>query len=130
MFKDVKAFSGFSVDDLVKAKEFYSGKLGLVVKENTMGLLELHIAGSSPIIIYPKKNHVPAKFTILNFPVNDINKAVEDLKAQGIKIENYDDMMGMKADEKGIYRGDGIHGPSIAWFLDAAGNGLAVIEIR
>lgn len=125
MFKDTKAFSGFSVNDIEKAKEFYANVLGLEVVQH-MGLLELHIAGSNNIIIYPKPNHTPATFTILNFPVDDIEKAVDELAGRGIHFERYD-MPGMQADEKSIYRGNG-HGPDIAWFKDPAGNILSVLS--
>src|SRR4051812_433822 len=118
MFKDTKAFSGFSVDDLRKAKEFYHGILGLEVKEGTMGILELHIAGGNNIIIYPKPNHTPATFTILNFPVQNIEKAVAGLKQKGVVFENYDDEQ-LKTGEDSIFRGGG---PLIAWFKDPAGN--------
>src|SRR5690606_35571980 len=90
MFKDTKAFSGFSVDDTAKAKEFYSTILGLDVRDGMEGILELHIKGSSPIIVYPKPNHIPATFTVLNFPVPDVEKAVKLLKAKGVVFESYD----------------------------------------
>ena len=129
MFKDIKAFSSFSVNDIEKAKEFYQDKLGLEVKTIPMGpegLLELHISGSNPIMIYPKPNHVPATFTVLNFPVDDVEKAVDDLTAKGVKFEHYD-MPEIKTDEKGIARGNG-HGPDIAWFADPAGNIISVLK--
>ncbi|MDB5247592.1 MAG: glyoxalase [Segetibacter sp.] len=124
MFKNTKAFSGFSVDNIEKAKEFYGGVLGLQVVENKMGILELQIAGGTTIIIYPKPNHTPATFTILNFPVADTEKAVEDLTKLGISFEQYD-YEDFKTDEKGIFRGGG---PLIAWFKDPAGNILSVLE--
>lgn len=124
MFKETKAFSSFSTDDLEKTKKFYTEILGLEVEDNPMGLLELRIAGSSNIMIYPKPNHVPATFTVLNFPVPDLEKAVDALIAKGIVFEQYDGYM--KTDAKGIVRGDG-HGPDIAWFKDPAGNILSVI---
>ncbi len=126
MFKNSKAFSGFSVDDLKKAKNFYSEILGLQVTENKMGLLELNINGSNSIVIYPKPNHIPATFTILNFPVKDIEKTVDELSGVGIRFEEFEDPI--KTDEKGICRGTG--GPLIAWFKDPAGNILSVIEER
>ena len=89
MFKNTKAFSSFSVNDLQKAKEFYSKTLGVKVKDNPMGLIELQIAGSNNIMIYPKPNHEPATFTVLNFPVDDIDKAVDELTAKGIVFEQY-----------------------------------------
>ncbi len=123
MFKDTKAFSGFSVDNLQKAKEFYGQVLGIdVIEEN--GLLFLHIAGGSRIVVYPKPNHVPATFTILNFPVKDVEQAVDELSRRGVRFEIYSDPA-LQTDEKGIFRGGG---PIIAWFKDPAGNILSVIE--
>ena len=122
MFKDTKAFSGFSVDDISKAKEFYSQTLGLEVSEMN-GLLNLHIAGGSKILIYPKPDHTPATFTILNFPVDDIEEAVNQLTRRGVRFEQYEG--DLQTDEKGISRGGG---PLIAWFKDPAGNILSVIE--
>jgi len=123
MFKDIKAFSGFSVRDLSKAKEFYSRTLGLEVSEMPEGL-ELQIAGGARIFIYPKPNHTPATFTILNFPVDDIEQTVDGLSKRGVRFEHYnqDDL---KTDEKGIARGAG---PTIAWFKDPAGNILSVLQ--
>jgi catechol 2,3-dioxygenase-like lactoylglutathione lyase family enzyme len=125
MFKNTKAFSSFSVDNLDKAKEFYGTTLGLEVKENKQGLT-LKIFGGNPIFVYPKDNHVAATFTILNFPVENVDKAVDELTAKGVKFEKYD-MPNMKTDEKGIARGNG-QGPTIAWFKDPAGNFLSVLE--
>jgi predicted enzyme related to lactoylglutathione lyase len=128
MFKNAKAFSSFSVNDLQKAKEFYSKTLGLDVSDNPMGLIELHIAGSNNIMIYPKPNHEPASFTVLNFPVDDIDEAVDELTAKGVVFEHYD-FAELKTDDKGIARGDGAEkGPNIAWFKDSAGNILSVVE--
>ena len=124
MFKHTKAFSGFSVDNLQKAKTFYSEVLGLKVADNPMGLLELHIEGGNNIIVYPKPNHEPATFTILNFSVDNIEKAVDELISEGVKFEQYEGQI--KTDEKGICRNP--HGPKIAWFKDPAGNILSVIE--
>jgi len=124
MLKDSKAFSGYSVDDVQKAKAFYQGVLGLDVSE-TMGMLKLNIQGSSPIIVYPKgEQHSAATFTVLNFPVDDINKTVDDLMEKGVKFELYGEPF--KQDEKGIAHNP--HGPKIAWFKDPAGNILSVIE--
>jgi predicted enzyme related to lactoylglutathione lyase len=123
MFKDTKAFSGFSVRDLPKAKEFYSRTLGLEVSEMPEGL-ELHIAGGARIFIYPKPNHTPATFTILNFPVDDIEQAVDGLSKRGVRFEHYN-QGDLKTDEKGIARGAG---PTIAWFKDPAGNILSVLQ--
>ncbi len=124
MFKQAKAFSGFSVNDLQKAKAFYGEVLGLKVTDNPMGLLELHIAGGNNILIYPKPNHVPATFTILNFPVEDVEKAVDELTRLGVRFEQYDNAI--KTDAKGISRSE--EGPTIAWFKDPAGNILSVLE--
>ena len=121
MFKNTKAFSGFSVNDLQKAWQFYSETLGLEVSEN-MGL-QLHIAGGNSILLYPKPNHIPATFTILNFPVDDIEKTVKELRGKGVIFESYEDPI--KTEENGIFRG---RGPNIAWFKDPAGNILSVIE--
>ena len=126
MFKDTKAFSGFSVNDLQKAKEFYNGTLGIEISENSMGIVTLHINGGSKIIIYPKPNHIPATYTILNFPVTDVEKTVDELISKGITFEQYDEPV--KTDEKGILRGDE-RGPDIAWFKDPAGNILSVIKM-
>ena len=125
MLKHSKAFSGFSVNDIQKAKEFYSGILGLEVKDNPMGLLELNLEGGNHIIIYPKPNHASATFTILNFPVKNIDEAVEGLIKKGIRFEQYEGQI--KTDEKGICRSGG-KGPNIAWFKDPAGNILSLIE--
>jgi catechol 2,3-dioxygenase-like lactoylglutathione lyase family enzyme len=124
MFKKAKAFSGFSVNDIPKAQQFYGKTLGLDVSEE-MGGLNLKLAGGTHILIYPKPNHSPASFTILNFPVPDIEAAVAGLKERGVSFERYD-QPDIKTDEKGIHRGDG--GPTIAWFKDPAGNILSVLE--
>ena len=121
MFQNSKAFSGFSVDDLEKARQFYGETLGLEVTEEH-GLLTLHIAGGTAVLVYPKSGHTPATFTILNFPVDDIEKAVDGLVEQGVRFERYD---GFGQDEKGIAR---IEGPYIAWFTDPAGNILSVLQ--
>jgi predicted enzyme related to lactoylglutathione lyase len=122
MFKDTKAFSGFSVDDIPKAKTFYSQTLGLEVSEEN-GMLTLHLAGGNNVLIYPKPNHVPATYTMLNFPVSDVEKAVDDLTARGVQFQHYDGEL--KTDAKGIMRGNG---PLIAWFTDPAGNIISVLE--
>ena len=122
MFKDTKAFSGFSVDDIPKAKDFYSRVLGLEVSEEN-GMLFLHITGSSNILVYPKPNHVPATYTILNFPVPDVEQAVDELTRRGVRFEHYEGEM--QTDAKGIMRGQG---PEIAWFKDPAGNFLSVMQ--
>jgi catechol 2,3-dioxygenase-like lactoylglutathione lyase family enzyme len=122
MLKKSKAFSGFSVNDIAKAQQFYGKTLGLDVAEDSGGLT-LKLAGGTHILIYPKPNHSPATFTILNFPVPDIEAAVAGLKERGVTFERYD-QPDIKTDEKGIHRG----GPLIAWFKDPAGNILSVIE--
>jgi len=124
MFKHAKAFSGFSVNDIEKAKDFYGNILGLQVTDGLMGILEIHTEGNNNIIAYPKPNHEPATFTILNFPVDDVEKTVNELIAKGIVFEQYEGQI--KTDEKGICRDSG--GPSIAWFKDPAGNILSVLE--
>ena len=123
MFKNTQAFSGFSVDDLKKAKEFYSQTLGLEVVDRTEGL-ELRLAGGAKVFVYPKPNHTPATFTILNFPVTDIDSAVEELAQRGIRFEHYD-FGDLKTDAKGVFRS---RGPNIAWFKDPAGNILSVLD--
>jgi catechol 2,3-dioxygenase-like lactoylglutathione lyase family enzyme len=123
MFKDTKAFSGFSVNDIGKAREFYSGTLGLEVSESH-GLLTLHIEGGTNILIYPKPDHTPATFTILNFPMDDIEEAVEGLNRRGVRFEIYDEDK-IRTDKRGIHRGGGI---KVAWFKDPAGNILSVFE--
>jgi catechol 2,3-dioxygenase-like lactoylglutathione lyase family enzyme len=120
MFEHTRAFSGFSVDDLEKARAFYGDTLGLRVSEEN-GLLTLHVAGDRDIVVYPKEDHRPAVFTILNFPVDDVDSTVDELAARGVRFERYE---GFDQDDKGIARGPG---PAIAWFTDPAGNILAVI---
>jgi catechol 2,3-dioxygenase-like lactoylglutathione lyase family enzyme len=122
MLRASKAFSGFSVDNIAKAKEFYGETLGLEISESH-GLLTLRLAGGTRILIYPKPNHAPATFTVLNFPVDDIEVAVDRLRKAGVRFERYEGEL--KTDEKGIFRGGG---PLIAWFKDAAGNILSVLE--
>ena len=124
MLKNSKAFSSFSADDLTRAKEFYQSTLGLNVQEGEMGILELHIEGSVPVMIYPKADHQPATFTVLNFPVENVEAVVDELTAKGVQFEHYD-MEYIMTDEKGISRGEG---PVIAWFKDPAGNILSIIE--
>ncbi|TDC46905.1 VOC family protein [Jiangella ureilytica] len=122
MFEKTKAYSGFSVDDIPKAKQFYAETLGLEVSEAN-GMLTLHIAGSNGVLVYPKGDaHTPASFTILNFPVDDIEAAVDELTARGVEFARYE---GMQSDAKGIHRNDG---PPIAWFTDPAGNVLSVLQ--
>jgi catechol 2,3-dioxygenase-like lactoylglutathione lyase family enzyme len=122
MFGTTKAFSGFAVNDIEAAKAFYGGTLGLKVSESN-GLLTLHLAGDRDTLVYPKSDHVPAAYTILNFPVDDIEKAVDELAERGVRFQRYDHMGDQ--DERGIHRGEG---PLIAWFTDPAGNVLSVIK--
>jgi len=122
MFADTKAFSGFAVDDMDKARQFYGETLGLKTSEEN-GLLTLHIAGDRATLVYPKPDHTPADFTILNFPVDDVDEAVDALTARGVQFERYDDF---GQDEKGIFRDEG---PNIAWFKDPAGNTLSVLQL-
>jgi catechol 2,3-dioxygenase-like lactoylglutathione lyase family enzyme len=123
MLRDSKAFSSFSAGDIQTAKKFYSETLGLDVTESH-GLLTLRLAGGNNVLIYPKPNHVPATFTILNFPVKDVDLAVDELTKRGVRFEKYD-LPDLKTDKKGTMRGNG---PTIAWFKDPAGNILSVIE--
>jgi predicted enzyme related to lactoylglutathione lyase len=129
MFENSSAFSSFSVDDLEKAKDFYGRTLGLDVSETKMPgddrLVTLNVADGGRIMIYPKRNHAPATFTILKFPVGDIEEAVDDLSRRGVRFEQYAEF---ETDEKGISRDPG--GPPIAWFRDPAGNILSVLEER
>jgi catechol 2,3-dioxygenase-like lactoylglutathione lyase family enzyme len=124
MFEHTKAFSGFAVDDMRKAREFYGETLGVKteVLDEEHGLLSLHLAGDRDTIVYEKVDLAPANYTILNFEVDDIDKAVDELAAQGVSFERYD---GFDQDEKGIARGPG---PQIAWFKDPAGNILSVLQ--
>ena len=121
MFKDTEAFSGFSVGDLAEARRFYGETLGLEVVDQD-GLLGLRLAGGGEVLVYPKDDHEPATFTVLNFPVPDIEQAVDGLTARGVRFERYE---GAEQDDKGIHRGEG---PLIAWFKDPAGNILSVLE--
>jgi catechol 2,3-dioxygenase-like lactoylglutathione lyase family enzyme len=124
VFADTRAFSGFAVDDLQRAREFYGETLGLrtsVISEEA-GLMTLHLAGDRDTFVYAKPDHRPADYTILNFPVDDIDAAVDELTARGVELERYD---GMEQDEKGVARGPG---PPIAWFKDPAGNILSVLQ--
>ena len=128
MLKNSKAFGSFSVDNLEKAQQFYGQTLQLDVALNAMGILDINIAGGAKVIAYPKPNHTPATFTILNFPVDDIEKAVDGLLKQGIVFEHYD-MNELKTDTKGIMWGKKTGmGPNQAWFKDPAGNILSVLE--
>jgi predicted enzyme related to lactoylglutathione lyase len=121
MFKDSQGFSGFSTDDLAKAKTFYADMLGVDTTEQD-GVLALHLGGGHEVIIYPKPNHEPATFTVLNFPVPDIEQTVDQLTKAGVQMERYE---GLDQDERGIMHDEG---RPIAWFKDPAGNILSVIE--
>ena len=121
MFKDTKAYSGFAVDDIEAAKRFYGETLGLEVSEEN-GMLTLNIAAERPTLVYPRPDHTPAEYTILNFPVDDIDHAVDQLAERGVEFVRYE---GFDQDQKGVMRDQG---PDIAWFTDPAGNVLSVIE--
>ena len=124
MFANTEATSGFAVDDLQKAREFYEQVLGLstTVQSEEFGVMSLHLAGGRDVVVYAKPDFVPATYTILNFQVDDIDAAVDDLTSRGVTLERYDSM---DQDDKAIARGPG---PSIAWFKDPAGNILSVLE--
>jgi catechol 2,3-dioxygenase-like lactoylglutathione lyase family enzyme len=122
--KDVKAFSGFSVKDIPQAEKFYQQTLGLNVSVEN-GILFLHLADRSDVLLYPKDNHQPATYTVLNFPVDDVEKTVDELSKVGVQFEHYDEPS-LRTDAKGISRGNG--GPTIAWFKDPSGNILSVLE--
>ena len=124
MLKHTKAFSSFSANDIEKAKEFYGTTLGLTVRDNPMGVIELHLETGNDIMIYPKPDHEPATFTVLNFKVEDVEKTVDELTAKGVVFEQYEGQI--KTDKKGISRDSG--GPFIAWFKDPAGNILSVLQ--
>src|SRR5262245_29540198 len=125
MLKDAPAFSSISVDDIDKARAFYGDVLGLPVKDDEMGIIEIGLGGGNRFIAYPKADHQPATFTVLNFVVSNIEKAVDDLAARGVTFEHYD-VPEITTDAKGIARGD--YGPPIAWFKDPAGNIVSVLE--
>ena len=122
MFADTKAYSGFAVDDLEQAKKFYGETLGLriTILDEDAGLMQLELAGDRNTLVYEQEGSTPASYTILNFPVDDVEAAVDELAARGVSFERYD---GFDQDERGIARGSG---PDIAWFKDPAGNVLAV----
>ncbi|HEV3228641.1 MAG TPA: VOC family protein [Solirubrobacteraceae bacterium] len=121
MFASTRAFSGFAVNDLEKARKFYGETLGLETSQEH-GLMTLHLAGDRGTLVYPKPGHTPADYTILNFPVEDVEQAVDELASRGVRFERYD---GVEQDERGIFRGGG---PYIAWFKDPAGNVLSVLQ--
>ncbi|MBC7519409.1 MAG: VOC family protein [Microbacteriaceae bacterium] len=122
MFTPTNAYSGFSVADIPAAKKFYSDVLGLAVDENSMGFLTLRLESGATVLVYGKKNHLPASFTVLNFEVDDVEKAVDDLRERGVIFKRYD---AIQQDAKGIMHG---HGPDIAWFTDPSGNVMSVLS--
>ena len=125
MFRDSHAFAGFSTNDVDKSREFYGQTLGLATSE-AMGALMLDLAGGGHVFVYPKDNHEPATFTVLNFPVADIDAAVDTLTSAGITFERYE---GLDQDERGIARGRAVgQGPDIAWFKDPAGNIISILS--
>jgi len=124
MFRDTKAFSGFAVNDVPRAKQFYGETLGLNVSEE-YGMLQLHLGSGATVLVYPKDDHTPAGFTILNFPVENVEQAVEQLRQAGVELERYEG--DLETDDRGIHRGEG---PNIAWFKDPAGNILSVLELE
>lgn len=127
MLGQTKAFSGYSVDDLKKAEKFYGETLGIEVsQQNEMPVLHLKIHGGHDVILYEKPNHQPATFTVLNFPVDNVDETVKALKSKGVQFESYD-FPGLKTDDDNIMRGNG---PTIAWFTDPAGNILSVIQVE
>ncbi|WP_341956497.1 VOC family protein [Microbacterium sp. LWH13-1.2] len=126
-FQTTHAFSGFSVDDIDAARSFYGDTLGLDVTTNAMGFLDISLPDGGSILVYAKPNHTPASFTILNFPVDDIDAAVDDLNGRGVVTKIYPDSE-FATDGKGILRGGPDRGPDIAWFTDPAGNVLAVMS--
>ena len=125
MFAAKDAFSSFSVDDLARAKQFYGETLGMAVEEGAMGTLSLRLASGSWVMIYPKDNHEPASFTVLNLVVDDVEQAVDELNRRGVQTKIYDDPQ-LPTNSKGILEGEG---PDIAWFRDPAGNVLSVIKV-
>lgn len=125
MFSNTKAFSGFSVNDLEKARAFYQEQLGLETEGRNEHMFTLKLAGGTPILVYAKPNHVPATFTILNFQVSNVEEVVDKLSAKGIKFLQYTGPIA--TDAKGIHRANG-EGPTVAWFADPAGNILSVVE--
>jgi catechol 2,3-dioxygenase-like lactoylglutathione lyase family enzyme len=124
MLADSPAFSGFAVPDIEAARRFYGDTLGLrtEVNQEMGGMLTLHLGGGKDVLVYPKPDHTPATYTVLNFPVDDVDRAVDELTAKGVRFERYE---GFEQDDKGIARG---MGPAIAWFTDPAGNVLSVLQ--
>ena len=130
IFRDAPVMSSFAVKDIETTRQFYGRTLGLDVRDGRMGDLEIHGKTGQPVMIYPKPDHQPAVFTVLNLQVRDVDEAVDALTGAGIKMEHYDGQQGIKTDAKGIARGapDGSQGPSIAWFRDPSGNIVSVLE--
>jgi catechol 2,3-dioxygenase-like lactoylglutathione lyase family enzyme len=127
MLTNAPAFSSFAVPDIDAARRFYGEILGLDVRDSAeAGLLELHLGGTTPVLVYPKPDHQPAVFTVLNFPVDSVETAVDELNGKGVEMNRYDLGDGNSGDAKGIHRGDG---PTIAWFSDPAGNILSILEV-
>ena len=124
MLADSAAFSGFAVPDIEAARQFYGDTLGLrtEVNQEMGGMLTLHLGGGTDVLVYPKPDHTPAGYTVLNFPVDDVEREVDELTAKGVRFERYE---GFDQDDKGIARGQG---PAIAWFTDPAGNVLSVLQ--
>ena len=124
MLADSAAFSGFAVPDIEAARRFYGDTLGLrtEVNQEMGGMLTLHLGGGTDVLVYPKPDHTPAGYTVLNFPVDDVDRVVDELTAKGVRFERYE---GFDQDDKGIARGQG---PAIAWFTDPAGNVLSVLQ--
>ncbi|GAA3000313.1 VOC family protein [Actinokineospora diospyrosa] len=123
MVRHTRVFSGFAVDDVAAAREFYESVLGLRVTEE-YGMLHLHITEDTHVLVYPKPGHVPASFTVLNFQVEDIDQAVDELVGRGVRFERYE---GLPTDDRGVFREEG---PFIAWFTDPAGNVMSVLQER
>ncbi|MBA3758033.1 hypothetical protein H0X10_00145 [Candidatus Saccharibacteria bacterium] len=131
MLKDSKAFSGFTTNNIAKTKEFYSQVLGLDISEEPepMNMLTLSLATGGSVLIYPKDGHIPATYTVLNFPVENIDEAIDELTSRGVAFEKYDLGNGATTDEKGVLRGLSMNmGPDIAWFKDPAGNILSILQ--
>jgi catechol 2,3-dioxygenase-like lactoylglutathione lyase family enzyme len=129
VLRDAPIFSSFAVKDVDAARTFYGTKLGLNVREGEMGVLEIHGQAGPPVMVYPKPDHEPAVYTVLNLQVRDIDEAVDALIDAGVKMEHYDGQNGPQTDAKGVARGDTSgEGPSIAWFRDPSGNILSVLE--
>ena len=130
IFRDTTMFSSFAVKDIEATRQFYGRTLGLDIRDGQMGDLELHSKSGTPVFIYPKPDHQPAVFTVLNLQVRDVDEAVDALTGAGVQMEHYNGEGGVKTDAKGIARAapDGGQGPTIAWFRDPSGNIVSVLE--